>query len=246
MIVALVSSFFCIFNIILWIVFLSKFKKFFSTDEIIDSAREELNQMIADMNRNAGRNIDIIEDRIKELKAAVAEADRHIAFAQTELERQKNAAIFQQKLDSPQPSQGGGNLRKRVSERYKKNSSRQQVSQAKHQDDSYNLTSQGEKFVQDEHNGQAGLFDQIQNAPAENEIISDSGTVFSVKNEEPPVTKVPVVGPNVAYADSPIEPKRNFSEMVRDLSLVGHSVEEIAVELGRSTTEVQMVLDMGF
>lgn len=246
MIVALVSSFFCIFNIILWIVFLSKFKKFFSTDEIIDSAREELNQMIADVNRNAGRNIDIIEDRIKELKAAVAEADRHIAFAQTELERQKNAALFQQQLDSPQSSQGGGNLRKRVSERYKKNSSRQQVSQEKHQDDSFNLTSQGEKFVQDEHSEQAGLFDQIQNAPAKNEIISDSGTVFSVKNEEPPVTKVPVVGPNIAYADSPIEPKKSFSEMVRDLSLVGHSVEEIAVELGRSTTEVQMVLDMDF
>ena len=81
MMLVLVSSFFCILNIVLWIFFLSRYKSFFSTDEIIESTREELDRMIADVNRNAGRNIDIIEDRIKELKAVVAEADRHIALA---------------------------------------------------------------------------------------------------------------------------------------------------------------------
>lgn len=242
MMLVLVSSFFCILNIVLWIFFLSRYKSFFSTDEIIESTREELDRMIADVNRNAGRNIDIIEDRIKELKAVVAEADRHIALAQNELERQKNLAVFHQKIEKASPQRSGGNYRQGVAEKYKRNSNQQATRQnGKHSDDIYGLTDEGKQFVKNEHKGQAELFDQV---AGEHEIISDSGTVFSVESAGTPVTKVPVVGPNVAYADNPIEPKKSFREMVHDLNLVGHSVEEIAMELGRSTTEVQMVLDM--
>lgn len=242
MMLVFVSSFFCILNIVLWIFFLSRYKKFFSTDEILESTRDELDRMIADVNRNAGRNIDIIEDRIKELKAVVAEADRHIAFAQNELERQKNLAIFQQKVEKTSSQRSGGNYRQGVAEKYKRNSSQQNPANSpSHSDDTYRLTSEGKRFVKNEH--QAELFDQVQN---EHEIVSDSGTIFSVAGEETSVTKVPVVGPNVAYADNPVEPKKSFREMVHDLTLVGHSVEEIATELGRSTTEVQMVLDMDF
>lgn len=244
MMLVLVSSFFCIFNIVLWIFFLSRYKKFFSTDEILESTREELDRMIADVNRNAGRNIDIIEDRIRELKAVVAEADRHVAFAQSELERQKSLSSFQQKIEASSPHRSGGRYKQSAAEKYKRNSSQQVSAQiGRHSDDSYGLTSEGRMYVQNEKRIQADLFDQVSN---EREIVSDSGTVFSVESAGTPVTKVPVVGPNVAYADNPIEPKKSFREMVHDLNLVGHSVEEIAMELGRSTTEVQMVLDMDF
>lgn len=240
----LISSFFCILNIVLWIFFLSRYKSFFSTDEILESTRAELDRMIADVNRNAGRNIDIIEDRIKELKAVVAEADRHIALAQNELEKQKNLAAFQQKIAKSAPQRSGGNYLHSAADKYKRNSSQQGPRQSsKHSDEMYGLTAEGKQFVNNEHNTQADLFDQI---PDEREIVSDTGTVFSVEREEPPVTKVPVFSPNVSYADNPIEPKKSFREMVHDLNLVGHSVEEIAMELGRSTTEVQMVLDMDF
>lgn len=242
MMLVLVSSFFCIFNIILWIFFLSKYKKFFSTDEILERTREELDRMIADVNRNAGRNIDIIEDRIRELKAAAAEADRHVAFAQSELERQKSLVSFQQKIEASSPQRSGGRYKQSAAEKYKRNSS-QQAQAGRHSEDSYGLTSEGRMYVQNEKRGQAELFDQI---PDEHEIVSESGTVFSVESGGTPVTKVPVVGPDVAYVDNPIEPKKSFRDMVHDLNLVGHSVEEIAVELGRSTTEVQMVLDMDF
>lgn len=237
MILVFVSSFFCILNIVLWIFFLSRYRKFFSTDEILESTRNELDRMIADVNRNAGRNIDIIEDRIKELRAAVAEADRHIAFAQSELQKQKTSAAFQQKLESSSQNRQTGNYKQTVAERYKRNSPSKA---SRHSDDRYGLTPEGKKYVENE---QAGLFDSVHN---EREIVSDAGTVFSVENSAPQVTKVPVVEPEISYADSPIEPKKSFSEMVRDLNLVGHSVEEIAMELGRSTTEVQMVLDMNF
>ncbi len=237
MLLALVSSFFCILNIVLWIFFLSKYKKFFSTDEILESTREELDRMIADVNRNAGRNIDIIEDRIKQLRAVVAEADRHLSFAQAELEKQKNLAVFQQKIESASSPRSGGNYKQSLAVKYKKNA------KISHSNDSYEVTPAGSRYV---GQSQAELFDQIPQNLHEGEIVSDSGTVFSVEKENIPVKKVPVVGPEVAYSDSPIEQKKSFRELVHDLNLVGHSVEEIAMELNRSTTEVQMVLDMDF
>ena len=233
MILAFVSAFFCVFNIVLWIFFLSKYKKFFSTDDIIESTREELNRMIADINRNAGRNIDIIEDRIKELKSVVAEADRHIAAAQGELVKQANLAAFQKKIQESAVKRKEGPVQT-AAEKYKKNS-RNYASE-----DVFDLTAEGSRFVQKK---QAELFDDIEN---NNEIVSQTGTRFSITDANSPMTSVPVIGPNVSYVENPVEPKRNFNDLVHDLYAAGHSVEEIAVELNRSTTEVQLVVDMEF
>lgn len=72
MLVIFIAAFFCVFNVCLWCAFFSKFKKIFSTDDIIASTREQMDYMISDFNRNAGRNIELIEDRIKQLRSAVA------------------------------------------------------------------------------------------------------------------------------------------------------------------------------
>ncbi|MBR4600057.1 MAG: hypothetical protein IKO39_08415, partial [Treponema sp.] len=63
MIVVFIAAFFCVLNISLWVALFLKFKKIFSTDDIISSTRDEMNSMIADINRNAGRNIELIEDK---------------------------------------------------------------------------------------------------------------------------------------------------------------------------------------
>lgn len=230
MLLALVSSFFVILNIILWFLFLSKFKKFFSTDEVLDNTRAELEYMVSDLNRIAERNIDIIDDRIKQLKAVVAEADRHILAAQNELEKQRNAANLSQRLNSRNKENVSGNLKQSNIEKYRKNSAASNV---------YSVTSEGEKQV---NYRQAELFDQVES----NEIISESGTRFSVENQQQDVTSIPVLIPNVSFADEPIERKKTYNELVHDLYVAGHSIDEIAVELNSSTTEVQLVLDMDF
>ena len=55
-----------------------KFNKLFSTDDIIENTRTELNRMILDVNRNAERNITLIEAKINDLKALIAKADESI------------------------------------------------------------------------------------------------------------------------------------------------------------------------
>ena len=94
----IICTFICILNVIMWIIFANKFKKLFSTDDIIAKTREELNHMIIDVNRNADRNITLIDEKIKELKSVTAEAERRIALGKAELAKTEKAKVLEQSL----------------------------------------------------------------------------------------------------------------------------------------------------
>lgn len=243
MIVIFIASFFCVLNITLWVTFFLKFKKIFSTDDIIASTREEMDRMIADINHNAGRNIELIEDRIKQLKAVVAEADRHVELSKRELEAQKVSLSYQQKIDSAvqmqknqvQSSAGRG----RPVQQYLRNQS-MNISAGIQGAKRYELTDEGSRHVNPQ---QGDLFEQAEAEDARG-IVSDAGTTFTVESDGSSYASVPVIGGNVSYADEPLQPHKSIAELVHDLYVAGHSVEEIAREVNRSTTEVQMALDM--
>lgn len=246
MIVVFIAAFFCVLNISLWVAFFLKFKKIFSTDDIVASTREEMDMMIADINRNAGRNIELIEDRIKQLKVAVAEADRHVELAKREIEAQKANVSYQQKIDSAVRSQkvsgtnrtGDFGVSGRAARQYMRN---QDISAGLQSSNAYELTDEGNRQAKPAVH-QADLFEQA-DADAKR-IVSDTGTTFTVESDGSSYASVPVIGGNVTYADDPIQPQKKFGQLVRDLNMAGHSVEEIARELDSSITEVQLVLDM--
>ncbi|MBO6218515.1 MAG: hypothetical protein J6N81_02940 [Treponema sp.] len=244
MAVVFIAAFFCVLNISLWITIILKFKKLFSTDDIIASTREEMDNMIADMNRNAGRNIELIEDRIKQLKLVVAEADRHIETAKREIESQKNALSYQQKIDSvvnaKKSSQPGFSTSERAAQKYLQT---QNISAGLQSGNRYEITDEGNRHVKHGRDVQGDLFEQAE-ADDNKRIVSDTGTTFTVESDGSSYASVPVIGGNVSYADDPIHPQKKFGELVRDLHYAGHSVEEIARELNSSTTEVQLVIDM--
>jgi hypothetical protein len=90
----------CLINLFLWFIFFHKFTKIFSTNDIIENTRSELNKMILDINRNTERDITLIEDRIKTLKDIIAEADKRIALAKSEAERKNVVAAYGKVIDS--------------------------------------------------------------------------------------------------------------------------------------------------
>ena len=69
--VIFLTSTLIIINIVFWIVFLAKFKKIFSTEDILLAVRNELDKMIADVNRNTARDLNLIDAKLKDLKLAV-------------------------------------------------------------------------------------------------------------------------------------------------------------------------------
>ena len=244
MIVVFIAAFFCVLNISLWVALFSKFKKIFSTDDIISSTRDEMNRMISDINRNAGRNIELIEDKIKQLKVIVAEADRHVELARREIELQKANFSYQQKIDSAIQSKkgnkpSGAGASGRAAQQYLRT---QNISAGLQSSNAYELTDEGSRHARPQ-TPQGDLFEQAE-AEDSRRIVSDTGTTFTVESDGSSYASVPVIGGNVTYADDPIHPQKKFGQLVRDLSMAGHSVEEIARELDSSITEVQLVLDM--
>jgi hypothetical protein len=90
----------CLINLFLWFIFFHKFTKIFSTNDIIENTRSELNKMILDINRNTERDITLIEDRIKTLKDIIAEADKRIALAKSEAEKKNIVSAYGKVIDS--------------------------------------------------------------------------------------------------------------------------------------------------
>ena len=66
-----------IFNVAMWLVLLARFNSFFSTED---------------------RNITLMDDRIRQIKAVSAEADRHLLILQKELNSLQAGAVFKEKL----------------------------------------------------------------------------------------------------------------------------------------------------
>lgn len=56
--------------------------------------------MIRDANSNAGRNIELIEEKIKQVKAVAAEAERRVAMLRNELDMKQNSQSFQLQIQS--------------------------------------------------------------------------------------------------------------------------------------------------
>ena len=242
-------------NVGFWAVFLAKFKKLFSTEDIISSVRNEMNHMIADMQRNTSLNVDLIDSRIKELKAITAEADRHLAVARSELERQEQTKAYQHHMNTltqtphtPQERRGNPS----ASRDYAKASSDGRGNYSQRSAQSYMKAAQstpslfGEQSVALTRQGQEALSKQ-------GDLFADSVALdvpkpqtFTVQKDGASYAAVPVIGPEVSFAENPITSKKDFTSQVKDLARVGQSVEEIASTLGRSIQEVQFALDMGF
>ena len=96
--ISVLAFFLIVLNIVFWFVFLRKFKKLFSTDDILYSTRAEVTRMIEDINRITARDIDLIESKLKQLKAAAADADRHISVAKSELDKKAKSWELQKTI----------------------------------------------------------------------------------------------------------------------------------------------------
>lgn len=212
-----------ILNIVLWIIFLVKFKKLFSTDDVISKTRSEMNNMIMDMNRNTERDINLIDDRTQKLKLVIAEADRHIALARAEEENRASAQELRTAVNRT-PA-----VERRAVDTYK----RAAVGEKPRPEASYEVTDTGIRAA----GVQKSLFDETAKAV-------DTQAKVVVQEDGAAYAEVPVITPKVFFSETPVTPKKDFTKQVTDLAATGLTVEQIAKELSCSLSEVQMVLDM--
>lgn len=216
MAVAVTSIILCLVNIILWIILALRFKKIFSTEDIIEKTRTELNKMIEDVNRNADRNITLIEDRIKQLKAVSAEADRRLAFVKSELEKKEYGKELTKKISSV-TSQNIVH-----SNNYSKSGNAAFV----------------EKYRKEQIQGDLFISSEKETDESDNKLNVENTDVIAARSQ-----KIPIVTPEIFMTDIPVESKKDFNTLVKEKSQQGKSVEQIAKELSVSISEVKLSLE---
>ena len=222
-------------NLLLWLAFIVRFKKLFSVDDIMTNFREGMNNLLKEAERDTALNMNVLDEKIRESKAIVAEAERRIAVLRHDLESAQKSYSFGAQVNvqkalisqgkkargkaaakSPArasaKSQGRGG---KVEAAYKRN-------ELPGEDEAFALTGLFQE------NAQKSLFDSPQIT------VTEDGDAYG---------KIPVISADVVVSDNPIQPKKPFARRVRELSALGKTVEEIASETDHSTTEVQLVLD---
>ncbi|MCR5606653.1 MAG: hypothetical protein K6F69_07545 [Treponema sp.] len=226
MTVVVLAVILCVVNLLLWIVLFIRFNSLFSADDIVKNTKEEMNKLVADINRNVDRNITLIDDRIKELKLLMAQADKKVAFVQSELSKSSDAVYFTNALKS-------------ISNRKNDN-----VNNPYRRSASININELSESLDRDAVHLDI-INDDIANKNIPNKKSTDKNlnnnlNVSNSENHE--IHNIP----SISVAENPIEAgisRKDFSTEVLKLYRKGYNVEAIASELSCSISEVSLVLD---
>ncbi len=216
-------------NIILWIIFLVKFKNLFSTDDIITKTRTDLNLLKADFQRDVALGIDSIREEIRTLKAVSAEAERKVTILQKELNQLEQNKMLKEK-SAALGSSISAELSK-ASDKHKKTHKKSPAAELAYQ-------------VNDDVQINRNALSDNQGELFEQKAAEVTSSPISVMQDGTSYGRIPLVAPKVVINDTPIESKVDFTRKVMQLYQLGKTVEEIASELSRSTTEVQFVVDM--
>lgn len=223
--IIIISSLLIFINLILWIVFAVKFRKVFSSEKIINEVREELNLMMADINRNAERNVNLIDDRIKTCKQVTAEADRHMNLLFKELDKRAAQENIHNSIEETK------NLSKKNAKVQPK------LTGNKNADKYVREQAQGELFVSSKELDQNSADD----VEVDFSQIQEKTKIDKHKNMEG--IEIPVISSDMYLSEHPVTIKKSFNKQVKELYRQGESVESIAKILGRSIQEVQFVLE---
>lgn len=219
----------CITNILLWIVFLLKFKSLFSTEDIIEKTRSELNKLVMDINNNTDRNITVYNESSRNLKKIIAEAESKVNLLENRIkllndEIQKNNLTNVLQTNISQKKKSSHKIQE-VANAYKNNGITSKSS--------FSLTDAGKEITN--NSIQKSLFDDNSSVDTvANVTVNPDGTSYA---------GIPIVMPTVFATDTPVQLKDDLKTRIVKLYEQGKSIEEIAAELSCSTTEVQFVID---
>ncbi len=259
-----------LFNLIMWIIMSFRFNKFFSTDKFIEESREQVNDMITSINRNASRNIEVLNDKISQLKAISAEAERNIQLLKNELVKSEKSKFFQQELDSyaiPKTSSSSfdeiknqqNSVRGNKSNSKKNMSLLEEFAQADIIEDKKSAKKTGKiqrsaanskakltnLYEKNKNLGQKELFSS-QNLEETEKFNAEMDLVKKMQEADKALSVAQEQKkkiPQFYVSNNPVKVKKDFNELVKDLNDLGFSAEEIANKTSRSMQEIKLALE---
>ena len=229
-----IALFLSLVSLLLMIIILVRFKKLFSTDSIIDKTKSQMNRVIMDVNNNANRDLELINESSRRLRALLNEADK-------KMENFKEATQL---------------LRNSIAEAEKAG---QKPNKSVYIDPeaSYTVTNTVNR------NGpaqQGSLFDDAEESvpkespKAQKSILKDETVVTpdGAAYKEVPLIITKVYDEKMNIVKTQQEAKsiqsqtsdRNLKDKVEKLFRQGMQIDDIAAELSCPASEVQFIIDM--
>lgn len=205
----------CVFNIVMWIVFMVRFNKRFSSEQYINKARDDMNVLVSSMQKNTVRNIQLVKETIEDLEKARVAAERkaeqiskRIELLNQEIDMKNFHQTVQQKVKGvgvdPNAVYSINQTQNKILEK-----PAEQKAKPLEIKDEIHVTSTGASYK---------------------EVPVITGNFYDEKDGSRQVVKV--------------QPKKNIDEQVIYLKQNGLSVSDIASRLNISETEVQFIIDL--
>ena len=247
----------CLVNLVLWGVFLKKFKRLFSTDDIIASTRGEMSKMADALNRETARDLRLADDKLKSLEKAVADAESRLEELNEEMLRRLRE--YRESMDAPRAAAPRYFLQaKSPAMQYANNLGaggfsipplgRQEGRASASSSAAVQASPPAVRSPAPEpptNAASAAAPAPSVSAPrpqAATTVVAQPAVAASAVM--PPAVVPPSQGLVVTFAAEPVVPKLSLNERVLDLYAKGMDVPLIARELGATTTEVQLIIDM--
>ena len=208
-------------NIILWVVLLIRFKKLFSTDNIIEKTQDKLEHLIREIDTAADRDTYLAKETTKRIQSMMDEADLKM-----ELFREATQRLRDMIAEADRINKGRGVVEKIT------------VKNQIDPDAAYEVK------LGDKKPEQGNLFEQ-QNDTYSKPIQKNETNVTpdGAAYHEIPLIITKVYDEKPAKM-TPEEIKKNLKSLVRKKFEEGMSPEEIAANLNCSITEVQFIIDL--
>lgn len=233
MVIAIVT----VVNVILWVIMLIRFKAFFSTEKIVNDTRNQVNEILRDLNENANRDIELVHSTLRNLRSMNALAEKNIEALDKKLNFVKQEEVTRQKVDE---------FSSRIYD-YKAPPQNEKADKNRNADGSFVPPGLGSPHAYNAVNPYAAYSVKKPGESGESQdriklvdetVITESGASYKT---------VPVIdGPQITI-DPSVRNQKNMDQKSQIKYLYNHgmSVPQIAEELSCSEMEVQFAIDIG-
>ena len=229
------ALFFSIVSVLIMIIILFKFKKLFSTDSIIEKTRDRMNKLITDINRNANNDIELLNESTRRIRVLLKDADEKMQSFNEATERLREMIAETEKVSKKSKA-------KKIaespiySEIPKKNV--QDKTKLKNHPYEKNFIDPNSSYEVTNNESLGSLFDESDLILKDETKVTAEGAAY----KEVPLIITKVYDDNASVN---VNSENSLSTKVSRMYANGMTVEEIALELDCSTSEVQFIIDMG-
>ena len=219
-----------VINILLFFIFLLKFKSIFSTDSILEKTTKRVDKIIAELNENAQRDIDLVSSSSRKLQKQLDEAEMQMQLFQEASQRLKDILAEVEN--------------KSIQKSFSIVENNSEIKSS----NSINQKNQMSPLHKNYANAYSGNVNQNQQQPdlfsqeSESVFIQNKDEVF-VRSDGAAYKEIPLVVTKI-IDEVPRNKNKDLRQNVIDLYNQGYSIEQITMELSCSVTEVQLIIDM--